>query len=77
MVSYNYSYQMGDIRLIMVGFHQITLGFDLFTIKKTFTLQMSGREFYRHKQIVSTMARNKQTTGPPHILKKQKKSCGF
>ncbi|HDZ06939.1 PorP/SprF family type IX secretion system membrane protein [Maribacter sp.] len=28
MVSYNYSYQMGDIRFDNGGFHQITLGYD-------------------------------------------------
>lgn len=28
MVSYNYSYQMGDIRFDNSGFHQITLGYD-------------------------------------------------
>lgn len=28
MVSYNYSYQMGDIRFANGGFHQITLGYD-------------------------------------------------
>lgn len=28
MISYNYSYQMGDIRFDNGGFHQITLGFD-------------------------------------------------
>lgn len=28
MVSYNYSYQMGDIRFDSGGFHQITLGYD-------------------------------------------------
>ena len=29
MVSYNYSYQMGDIRFDNGGFHQITIGYDL------------------------------------------------
>lgn len=28
MVSYNYSYQMGDVRFSNGGFHQITLGYD-------------------------------------------------
>ena len=28
MVSYNYSYQMGDIRFDNGGFHQITIGYD-------------------------------------------------
>ena len=28
LVSYNYSYQSGDIRLDNGGFHQITLGYD-------------------------------------------------
>jgi hypothetical protein len=28
MVSYNYSYQVGDIRFDNGGFHQITIGYD-------------------------------------------------
>lgn len=36
MVSYNYSYQMGDIRFDDGGFHQITLGFDFLQSEKRF-----------------------------------------
>lgn len=36
MVSYNYSYQMGDIRFDSGGFHQITLGFDFLQSEKRY-----------------------------------------
>ncbi|WP_158975588.1 type IX secretion system membrane protein PorP/SprF [Cellulophaga sp. L1A9] len=36
MVSYNYSYQMGDIRFDNGGFHQITLGYDFLQTEKRY-----------------------------------------
>jgi type IX secretion system PorP/SprF family membrane protein len=36
MFSYNYSYQMGDIRFDNGGFHQITLGFDFLQPEKRY-----------------------------------------
>ncbi|QWX84093.1 type IX secretion system membrane protein PorP/SprF [Cellulophaga sp. HaHaR_3_176] len=36
MVSYNYSYQMGDIRFDNGGFHQITLGYDFLQSTKRY-----------------------------------------
>lgn len=36
MVSYNYSYQMGDIRFDNGGFHQITLGYDFLQSEKRY-----------------------------------------
>ena len=36
MVSYNYSYQMGDIRFDNGGFHQITIGYDFLQSEKRY-----------------------------------------
>ena len=36
LVSYNYSYQMGDIRFDNGGFHQITLGYDFGQTEKRY-----------------------------------------